>query len=381
MSNKNTLPTDPNYYVDCFLSGQIEPSEWVKILKERPDVKECLEQRQTVGSCPLINNILVTGGAGYIGSILVRLLLNEKYKVTVLDRFFFGKDTLPSHDSLTLVKGDIRTATIDVIKGHDAVIDLAAISNDPSSELNPTTTNSINHLGRLRIASLAKHAGVKRYILPSSASIYGFSDEILSEGSVTNPLTTYAEANLNAEKDILSLHDEAFTVTVLRQSTVFGFSQRMRFDLAINGMVKGFLEKGFFPILKDGTQWRPFVHVKDAAQAMELCLRSPREKIAGQIFNVGSDENNYQIFNLAESVAKGLGVPLKYEWYGTPDHRSYKLSFAKIKDVLGFECTHNAVIGAGEIATAIREKYTDPSDPKTITLEWYKKLLEDGVVI
>ena len=100
MSNKNSLPTDPNYYVDCFLSGQIEPSEWVKILKERPDVKECLEQRQTVGSCPLINNILVTGGAGYIGSILVRLLLNEKYKITVLDRFFFGDDTLPSHDSL-----------------------------------------------------------------------------------------------------------------------------------------------------------------------------------------------------------------------------------------------------------------------------------------
>ena len=344
-------------------------------------MEECLEQSQAERTHPLVNNILVTGGAGYIGSILVRLLLNKKYKVTVLDRFFFGDDTLPSHDLLTLVKGDIRTVSIDVIRGHDAVIDLAAISNDPSSELNPSTTNSINHLGRFRMASLAKNAGVKRYILPSSASIYGFSDEILSEGSVTNPLTTYAEANLNAEKDILSLHDDAFTVTVLRQATVFGFSQRMRFDLAINGMVKGYLEKGFFPILKDGKQWRPFVHVKDAARAMELCLRLPREKIAGQIFNVGSEENNYQIFNLAESVAKGLGVPLKYEWYGSPDHRSYKLSFNKIKDVLGFECTHNAIIGAEEIALAIREQFTDPLDPKTITLEWYKKLLEDGVVI
>ncbi|MAH43775.1 NAD-dependent dehydratase [archaeon] len=323
--------------------------------------------------------ILVTGAGGYIGSVLVRLLLNEGWEVTALDRFHFGEDTLPTNDNLHIVKDDIRTVDAKVIKGHYAVIDLAAISNDPSGELSPTTTVSINHLGRFRMASLAKSLDVKRYIFPSSASVYGFQKGILSETSSVNPLTTYAQANLNAEKDVLSLADDNFIVTILRQSTVFGSSPRMRFDLAINGMVKGFLENGLIPILKDGTQWRPFIHVTDTARIMIMCLIADSNKIQQQIFNVGSSENNYQIFDLAKNVAVGLNMPFRYRWYGDPDHRSYNLNFDKIKKVLGFEPTHNAVSGARDVLDAIKNGDVDPHSPKTITVNWYKDLIKRGI--
>ena len=328
-----------------------------------------------------MSKVLVTGGAGYIGSTLVRYLLDEGYSITVLDRFHFGKETLPANSNLVLEKGDIRTASPDIIRGHDAVIDLAAISNDPAGDLNESTTISINHLGRFRMASLAKEVGISRYILPSSASVYGFSPDVLDETSPVNPLTVYGEANLNAEKDILALNDDAFTVVVLRQSTVFGSSMRMRFDLAINGMVKGYLEKGVFPILKDGKQWRPFIHVKDTSRAMELCLRAPSADISGQIFNVGSDSNNYRIYDLASHIADSLGLPFNYEWYGAPDHRSYRLNFNKINTLLGFDCLYDAGFGAKEIASFIEKHESICSHENTITLNWYKKLLSEGVVI
>jgi len=325
--------------------------------------------------------VLVTGAGGYIGTTLTRLLLENDHKVVALDRFHFGDDLLPKHKNLKSVKGDIRNVSISIFEGIDAVIDLAAISNDPAGELNPTTTISINHLGRLRMASLAKSSGVKRYILPSSASVYGFSDKISNEESDTNPLTTYAEANLLAEKDILSLSDSTFIVTVLRQSTVFGLSHRMRFDLAINGMTKGFLTKGKIPILKDGSQWRPFIHVRDTCKAMIAVLLSESGKVQGQIFNVGCNHQNYQILDVARQVAEAANLPFEYEWYGDPDHRSYRLDFSKIKNIIDFSPDFNAKHGAKEVADAIRENKVNVDDPKTITLVWYKKLINDGVKI
>ena len=325
--------------------------------------------------------VLVTGAGGYIGSVLVREFLSDGWEVTALDRFHFGSETLPESDNLNVVKDDIRTVPGDILQGHYAVIDLAAISNDPAGELNPAVTTSINHLGRFRIASLAKNAGVERCIFPSSASVYGFREGVLTEESPVNPLTTYASANLNAEADVLSLASDNFIVTVLRQSTVFGSSKRMRFDLAINGMVKGFLENGSIPILKDGTQCRPFVHVKDTVRAMILCLTAEPEKIQGEIFNVGSETNNYQIFDLAQAVASGLDVPFEYTWYGDTDHRSYQLSFEKIRKVLGFEAAYDAAYGAQEVSNAIKTGEVDPDSPKTITVMWYRKLMEDGVEI
>ncbi|HHJ64037.1 MAG TPA: SDR family oxidoreductase [Aquifex aeolicus] len=326
--------------------------------------------------------VLVTGAGGYIGSVLVPMLIERGYSVLALDRFFFGKDKLPSSNgSLNILEADIRFFEKEILRDVDAVIDLAALSNDPAGELDPVKTWSINYLGRFRVATFAKLMGVKRYILPSSCSVYGFQDEVVDETSDTNPLTTYAKANLKAEKDIINLADDRFTVVILRQATVYGLSPRMRFDLAINGMVKGFFKNGKIPILRDGTQWRPFVHVRDTSSAMIKVLEAPQGKVNREIFNVGSDEQNYQIFDLAKRVAEAIGIPFEYEWYGLPDHRSYRVSFKKIKEKLGFEPQYNAEKGAVEIWEALKSGKVDPDDPRTITVEWYKHLLKEGVMI
>lgn len=326
--------------------------------------------------------ILVTGAGGYIGSVLVHLLVAKGYEVIALDRFFFGKEKLLDiANKLQIIEEDIRFFEKEVLKDVDSVIDLAALSNDPTGELDPVKTWSINYLGRFRVATLAKIMGVKRYILPSSCSVYGFQDGIVDESSPVTPLTTYAKANFKAERDILNLADDKFTVVVLRQATVYGLSPRMRFDLAINGMVKGFFKKGKVPILRNGTQWRPFVHVKDASIAIILALEAPKEKVNGEIFNVGSDEQNYQIFELAKRIAHALNIPFEFEWYGHPDHRSYKVSFKKIRKVLNFKPKYNVEKGAIEIWEALKTGKVDPDDPRTITVEWYKHLLNEGVMV
>src|SRR3989338_3596293 len=253
--------------------------------------------------------ILVTGGVGYIGSTLVRLLLKKSYAVRVLDRLFFGPESLKEvENKIEIVKDDVRWAPPAVLQGVDVVIDMAALSNDQAGELDPLKTLEINHQGRVRIATMAKQQGVKKYILASSCSVYGFQEGVLDENSPVNPLTTYAQANLLWEKEVLPLADNNFTVTVLRQATCYGLSAKMRFDLAINGMVLGFFKNGKIPILRDGNQWRPFVHLKDTSKAFSLVIEAEPALVNKQIFNVGSNEQNYQIFSLAEMVAKAMKV-------------------------------------------------------------------------
>jgi nucleoside-diphosphate-sugar epimerase len=324
-----------------------------------------------------VKKILVTGAGGYIGSTLTRMLLEQGYQVVALDRFFFGRQTLPEEgNGLKIQQADIRWTDESAFEGIDAVIDLAALSNDPSGELHQEKTWEINHRGRARNAQLAKKMGVKRYILPSSCSIYGFQEGILSEESSTNPLTTYAKANLAAEQDVLPLADADFAVVVIRQATVYGLSHRMRFDIAINGMVKGFVQNGKIPILRDGTQWRPFVHVKDTCRAMMLLLEAEDGVINGEVFNVGSDDQNVQIMPLAELVAEACELPFEYEWYGDPDVRSYRVSFEKISKTLGYETLYSPKDGAKEIFDAIRSERVDPDDPRWITVKWYKHIME-----
>lgn len=328
-----------------------------------------------------MKKVLVTGAGGYIGSVLTRMLLERGYSVVAVDRFFFGRETLPpENDRLQVLQDDIRWLDETAFKGVYAVIDLAALSNDPSGELDPEKTWEINHRGRVRIAQLAKNVGVERYIFPSSCSVYGFQEGLLDETSPVNPLTTYAQANLQAERDILPLSDKNFCVVVLRQATVYGLSPRMRFDLAINGMVRGFFKNGKIPILRDGTQWRPFIHVKDTSQAMILMLEVPSDLVNGQVFNVGSDDQNVQIFPLAEMVAKAIGIPFEYEWYGSPDYRSYRVSFRKIRD-LGFKTKYTISDGAKEVFEALQQRTIEPDDPRTITVQWYKHLMKMGVLL
>jgi len=322
--------------------------------------------------------VLVTGGAGYIGSVLIPMLLDKGYRVKCLDRFFFGKETLKealTSRNLELIKDDIRWFNPKTLKDVDAVMDLASLSNDPSGELDPAKTLDINYLGRARVAKLSKEYGVKRYILASTCSVYGFrEDMILDEKSPTNPLTTYAKSNLMAEKDVLPLSDSGFAVTVLRQATVYGLSPRMRFDLAINGMVLGLFKNKKIPVMRDGNQWRPFIHVKDTAKAFIMAVESPEKKVKGETFNVGSNEQNYQILPLAEMVGKALPISFNIEWYGSPDKRSYRVNFDKIRRVLGFKPDYTPKEGALEVYESLESgKVTDSLETKTV--EWYKHLL------
>jgi nucleoside-diphosphate-sugar epimerase len=258
---------------------------------------------------------------------------------------------------------------------------MASLSNDPSGELDPQKTLDINYMGRVRVAKLSKKQGVKKYVLASTCSVYGFQEGILTEESALNPLTTYAKANVLAEKEILPLADKSFTATVLRQATVYGYSYRMRFDLAINGMVLGFYKNGKIPIMRDGKQWRPFVHVKDTSNAFIKVLEAEPELVNGQIFNVGSDEQNIQIFDLAKLVAESINMPFNYEWYGSPDNRSYKVSFKKIRENLKFKPLYTPKDGAKEVFEALKDGRLNPDDPRTITVKWYKNLLEMQVFI
>jgi nucleoside-diphosphate-sugar epimerase len=302
------------------------------------------------------------------------MLLEKGHNVRVVDRFFFGQELLPGNPRLEFVKEDVRHLTPEHFKGIDAVIDLAAVSNDPSGELYQQATWQINHEARARCAKLAKQAGVKRYVLPSSCSIYGFQEEgvIVTEKDPINPLTTYAKANRRAEEDILPLADKNFTAVILRQATVYGYSPRMRFDLAINGMTWGAWTTGKLPLLRDGTQWRPMVHVRDTAAAQIFMMEYPEpSRINGQIYNVGSDANNYQLKPLAELIQKTIPKKVEIEWYGDPDNRSYRVNFDKI-EALGYRATRTAEDGCREIYKQIESGLK--KDAKTITLQWYKDL-------
>ncbi|MEM3760271.1 MAG: SDR family oxidoreductase, partial [Candidatus Bathyarchaeia archaeon] len=217
--------------------------------------------------------------------------------------------------------------------------------------------------------------------LASTCSVYGFQEGILTEESKLNPLTTYAKANALAEKEILPLASNSFTVTALRQATVYGFSPRMRFDLAINGMVLGFFKNGKIPIMRDGKQWRPFIHVKDTSNAFITVLEADQDLVNNQIFNVGSNEQNVQIFDLAKLVAESINLPFNYEWYGSPDTRSYRVNFNKIKETLNFKPQYTPKHGAKEVFDALKEGKLNADDPRTITVKWYKHLLETHAFI
>ena len=323
--------------------------------------------------------ILVTGGAGYIGSTLVRMLLDGGYRVRVLDRLFFGRESLAplvGRPGFELVEGDIRRVDASIMEGVAGVVDLAAISNDPAGDLDPQATLDINFHGRNRVAKMARAAGVSRYLLASSCSVYGFSDVVMTEQSSVNPLTVYAEANCKAEQGCLPLGDDSFCVTALRFATVYGRSYRMRFDLAVNGMTLGFFREGKIPVLRDGTQWRPFIHVKDAARAFVAALRADPTVVNGQVFNAGCEEQNVQILPLARSVAEAIGVPFAMEWYGDPDNRSYRVDFSKIVSALSFLPAGRPFHGAAEVHRGLVDGTLSTSDVG-FTVKWYQQLLNE----
>lgn len=325
-----------------------------------------------------MKKILVTGAGGYIGSQLVRDLVNSGYFVTALDRFFFGKEPLSefiNNNQVSLIQKDIRDLVENDFEGHEVVCDLACLSNDPAGEMDPQLTYSINRDGRIHVSKTAKRAGVKKYIISSSCSVYGAGDEDkLDEESKTNPLSVYAKSTLEAEQKNLELSDENFSVTSLRNSTVFGLSNRMRFDLVVNLMTLSAFQKRRIIIMGGGLQWRPLVHISDVSAAFLKVINSDVNIVNGEIFNIGLD--NFQIKNLAYLVRDH--VPLNVDIDLAPDdadQRNYNVNFSKSKKILDFEPKRSVIYGIQEIYLALKSGLVD-TGPKTVTVQWYRNILE-----
>jgi nucleoside-diphosphate-sugar epimerase len=283
-------------------------------------------------------NVLVTGHAGYIGSVLVPMLCDAGHEVTGFDtNFFAGCDF---NRGLTQVPGlhkDIRDVTISDLKGFDAIIHLAALSNDPLSDLNPESTYEINHRASVRFAELAKAAGVPRFLFSSSCSLYGLSAgaDFLTEEAAFNPVTPYGESKVLVERDVSGLADDKFSPTYLRNSTAYGVSPRLRADLVVNNLVGFAYMTGEVLIASDGTPWRPLVHVEDICRAFVAVLEAPRELVHNQAFNVGRTEENYQVRDVASMVQEIVpGSRIKYAEGGGPDLRCYRVNCDKISHAL-----------------------------------------------
>ena len=326
-----------------------------------------------------MKTVLVPGGGGYIGSVLVQLLLDAGHRVRVLDRFFFRTEVfadLQHRDGLTLIKEDSRYAGPAVFEGVDVVMDVAGISNDPSCDLNPEITEQVNVFGAHHLASRAKEAGVGRYVYSSSCSVYGEGrGDALTEESPVAPVSLYAKSKLQAEADLLRLHDDRFTVTILRNATVYGLSRRMRFDLVINLMTLTAYKNRRIHVMGGGKQWRPVLHVGDVARAFLLMMDSPRETVAGEIFNVGSNDQNYQIYQIAQMVRDVVPHTDVDVVPDDPDKRTYRVDFSKIARRLDFKVATTPYEGIVEVKQALeRGKIEDTVSTRTV--QYYRYLLE-----
>lgn len=331
-----------------------------------------------------MKNILVTGNEGYIGCILTEKLLEKRYEVIGFDSGIFKDAAFVSKKNKPTkqIYKDIRDIEIADLRGVDAVIHLAGLSNDPVGYVNPQLTHQINFEASVKLAELSKSLGIERFLFSSSCSMYGISgQEFVSESSVLNPQTPYAKAKAMVEEEVSKLADDKFCPIFLRNSTVFGISPRMRMDLVVQNLVAYGYLFNVITILSDGSPWRPLIHINDLVEAFCFLLEFPKGKVDNQTFNIGKKENNIQIKTIAEmikSVIPNTKIEIKNE--NPSDARSYKVDFSKIYS-LGFTPQFTVLDGIKEMYETFKKVNFTKEDFESsdyITLKKYQELIKNG---